>query len=431
MAFPDRARPRVSRETRLLLTTVFLSIAALWVLARIRFPERPATPNPVTPLLAQLSPRRVLFEDLERAVFELEPEALSALHVLSVQPAGPAGGWDGSGHSIASLRFRDDAVVALMDTVVGVSITGGKLLAHDPVTGLAVIRTASSELPPLRTWTPQSTDYPRYVLVSDASQGSISLRPVFVGHLRAVPKSAWSGDTWRMTSDVTLPNGTFVFTTSGALAGMVVGQPDEPAIVPASTLISSAQRLLEQDQAAVGSLGINVQPLTPQLQGATGLKSGVVVTRVDPKSPAAGKIVATDIIDAVDRYTILTKADWDAHATRVPAGNMITLRIRRSGRTEEVQVTAFPPAAAAASSRLGLTMRVRSGIGTEVLYVEDGSAAMLAGIAVNDVLTRFGEWPAPMPEQINDAFAAATKDRALLVAVTRGGSHFVVALVKQ
>jgi hypothetical protein len=36
-----------------------------------------------------------------------------------------------------------------------------------------------------------------------------------------------------------------------------------------------------------------------------------------------------------------------------------------------------------------------------------------------------------MPEQINDAFAAATKDRALLVAVTRGGSHFVVALVKQ
>jgi len=76
-------------------------------------------------------------------------------------------------------------------------------------------------------------------------------------------------------------------------------------------------------------------------------------------------------------------------------------------------------------------MRVRSGIGTEVLYVEDGSAAMLAGIAVNDVLTRFGEWAAPMPEQINDAFAAATKDRALLVAVTRGGSHFVVALVKQ
>ena len=48
-------RPRVSRETRLLLTTALVAIAALWVLARIRFPDSPATPNPVAPLLSQLA----------------------------------------------------------------------------------------------------------------------------------------------------------------------------------------------------------------------------------------------------------------------------------------------------------------------------------------------------------------------------------------
>jgi C-terminal processing protease CtpA/Prc len=75
-------------------------------------------------------------------------------------------------------------------------------------------------------------------------------------------------------------------------------------------------------------------------------------------------------------------------------------------------------------------MRVTSGVGTEVLSVEEGSAAMRAGIAVGDVLTRIGDIAAPTPAQVTRAFAAA-KDRALLVAITRGTQHFVVGLVSQ
>src|SRR5262245_22409325 len=82
MPFPHR--PRVSRETRLLLATVFFSMIALWVLARIRFPEQPHAPNPVAPLLTQLAPDTA-FEDLARAVYELEPKAASALTMISVQ----------------------------------------------------------------------------------------------------------------------------------------------------------------------------------------------------------------------------------------------------------------------------------------------------------------------------------------------------------
>src|SRR5215831_6813805 len=107
MAFPDLPRPRVSRETRLLLLTVFLSLATLWVLGRIRFPDRPRTANPVAPLLTQLA-RGTAFEDIERAVHELEPEVMSALQVISMERAGSAGGKGGAGQSIPSLRFRDD-----------------------------------------------------------------------------------------------------------------------------------------------------------------------------------------------------------------------------------------------------------------------------------------------------------------------------------
>jgi hypothetical protein len=430
MAFPDVPRPRVSRETRLLLLTVFLSLAMLWVLGRIRFPERPRTANPVAPLLTQLA-RGTAFEDIERAVHELEPEVMPALQVISMERAGSAGGKGGAGQSIPSLRFRDDAVVALIDNVAGASITGGTLVARDPVTGLAVLRTASSELPSIQTWTPQGFDYPRYVLVSDVSQARVSLHPVFVGHLSTAPNSAWSADVWRMSSSETVPNGAFVFTTSGALAGLVIGQPDSPAIVPADTVISMAQRLVGEGQKPAGWLGIDVQPLTPQIRSGTGLTSGAVVTWVDPQGPAAGKIVATDIIEAADDQRIQTKADWEAHTARVTVRDVITLRIWRNGRTEQLQVTALESGIAAVSSRLGLTLRVRSGVGAGVLNVEEGSVAMRAGIEVDDVLTRVGDIAAPTPAQITGTFAAASKDRALLAAITRGTRHFVVALVKQ
>jgi hypothetical protein len=410
--------------------TLFLSLAALWVLARIRFPEQPRTPNPVAPLLTQLAPGTA-FEDLERTVFELEPQVVPALHMLSVRQAGDMGGVGGQGQSIPSLRFRNDAVVALIDTPATVSITGGTLVAHDSVTGLSVLQTSSSDFQPIRTWTPQRIDYPRYVLASDVSQGRLSLRPVFLGHLSVSRNPTWSADVWGMSSYATVPNGTFVFTTSGLLAGLVIGQPETPAIVPADTVISLAQRLLEEGQEPPGWLGIDVQPLTPQIRTATGMTAGVVVTWVDPQGPAAGKIVATDIIiKTAGENAIETIADWEAGPARLTAGEVITLRIWRNGREEEVQLTAIPPRAASVSSRLGLTMRMRAGVGAEVLSVEEGSVAMRSGIAVDDVLTRIGDIAAPTPAQVTRAFAAA-KDRALLVAITRGTRHFVVGLVNQ
>jgi len=402
---------------------------ALWVLARIRFPEQPHAPNPVAPLLTQLAPDTA-FEDLARTVFELEPKAASALTMISVQRPSLAIRSGDETQLIPSLRFRDDAVVALIDTPTGASISGGTLVAHDPVTGLAVLRTASSELPQVRTWTPQRIGYPRYVLVSDVSQGSFSLRPVFIGQLSTAPSSAWSADVWRVSSYAAVPNGAFVFTTSGALAGLAIRQREGSAIVPANTVISLAQRLLDEGHKPPGRLGIGVQPLTPQIRSATGRTSGVVVTWVDPQGPSAGKLVATDIIEGAGEGGIQTISDWETHENGMIAGDVVQLRIWRNGATAYVQLTALPPQMKALSPRLGLTMRLKSGAGTEVLAVEEGSVAMRAGIVVDDVLTRIGDLAAPTPADVTSAFAAA-KDRSVLVAITRGNEHFVVGLVRQ
>ena len=65
-------RPSVSRDTRLLLGIVLASIALLWVLARIRFPDRVPTSNPVPPVLAQLAPPSPL-DEIAESVAQLQP----------------------------------------------------------------------------------------------------------------------------------------------------------------------------------------------------------------------------------------------------------------------------------------------------------------------------------------------------------------------
>ena len=79
----ERRRP-LSRETRLLLMTILVSFAALWVLARIRFAERPVTPNPITPVLTQLAPPPV-FEQLSSAVFQVESRLSPVLMGIEVR----------------------------------------------------------------------------------------------------------------------------------------------------------------------------------------------------------------------------------------------------------------------------------------------------------------------------------------------------------
>ena len=62
MSTSNILRSRVSRETRQLLIAALVAVVALWLLARIRFPGAPATPNPIPSLLSQLSvaPRLVV-----------------------------------------------------------------------------------------------------------------------------------------------------------------------------------------------------------------------------------------------------------------------------------------------------------------------------------------------------------------------------------
>ena len=256
-------RPRVSRETRLLFVTVLISIGTLWVLARVRFPERPVTPNPVPPLLTQLAVRP-RFEDLALAVAELESRLAPSLLALELEQSPPSGDQPAFARDvIPALRIRDDVVVTLLETASGVASVQRPanltVLAGDSASGLAVIRVPTAPAPVLTVWSPQRMQSPRYLIVSDVSRQGTSLRPVFVGSLYPAASPMWSESIWAVPAHTDLATGAFVFTTEGTLAGLAIEHAGRPAILPAEALIRAADRLLREGSRNGGWLGVEVQ----------------------------------------------------------------------------------------------------------------------------------------------------------------------------
>src|SRR5262245_50811752 len=168
-----RHRPRVSRETRLLLATVCVATLALWVLARVRSLESgsgvPASPAPA--LLAPLVGES--HDQLNADIARLEARIAPWLATLTVEPAvsGRSVPTVAQGHandgamatpgvpkvfqrptlgSVPSVRVRGDLALAIAPAGSTVQPDAGiEVVGNDPSTGLTVIRYMTSAPPPL------------------------------------------------------------------------------------------------------------------------------------------------------------------------------------------------------------------------------------------------------------------------------------------
>jgi hypothetical protein len=432
-----RERRPLSRETRLLLVTILVSLAALWVLARIRFTERPVTPNPITPVLTQLAPPPV-FEQLSSAVSQVQSR-LSPL-LMGIDVWRPASFGDQRRDVLPALRLdRDIAVVMLnqSESAAGTDLGPGvKVIAVDPASGLAVlgVPTSNPSAEPFSAparWSPRRPEYPRFLVAGEVSSGSVSVRPVFVGGLEAIASPVWSETIWVMPASTGLHPGTFVFTIDGAFAGLVVNVGDRPALVPGETVRTTVDRLRLEGHREYGRLGIETRPLTPDLASTTGARVGVVVTWVDPQGPAAGQLDVTDVIVAVGGEPLSTSDQWRARTARLTVGETIILAVRQGNDVRTVTLTARPVSTPARpQALLGLTMRTLPRVGVHVLGVAPASVAALAGIEPGDVITMIGDHQAPTAADVRRVFGSASDDPSVLVALTRGPSHHVLVLKK-
>jgi hypothetical protein len=440
-------RPRVSRDTRLLFAIVLISVATLWVLARVRYPDRVPTANPVPPVLAQLAPPSA-FDDIVSTVAQLEPRVQSSVVAVAVRRPDPARPGPASG-TVAALRFRDGVALARIDA--GTELPAGAFengveVAHDPATDVAVIRVPGGAVPALTAWTPRQFDAPRFLLAADVRPEGTSLRPVFVGSLYSIDSPVWAGPVWAVPGELDVAPGTFLFTLDGLFAGLAVRRADGLAIVPGDAVLAIAERLAAEMPVLPGYLGVSVQAMTPIIAAATAMGAGaagepaatavagVVVTWVDPQGPAAAQIRTTDVVEALSGEPIPTLEHWQARLSRMRQGESVILAIRTQGSVREVQLTAAAVPPVPANQPLGLllrTVRQTSAPGAEVVRVDPDSVALRAGIAAGDIITTIGDVRAPTAAQVSRVFAAAPDGALLLVGVTRGNTHYVTALERK
>jgi hypothetical protein len=380
-------QPVISRETRLLLITIVVSVGALWLLARLRFQDRQVATAPVVPVLAQLRPQSS-YDDLARSLSNLRPGVSAVMGAAE----------DGA----QALRIGEDAGITLAPS------------------GLELVRLPMADVPFLNAWTPRIFDYPRYLVAADFVAGSLSLRPVFVGSLVPVESPIWNASIWRLPPGVILAPGTFAFTTEGLLAGMAVEHEDALSLVPAQVVLDIAGRLGQETPHAPGHLGITVQPTSV----------GLAIAWVDPAGPAAGQLAATDLVEAVNGQPVATADAWRARVSRVASGDEMKLRVLSSGQARDVSIVAVTATEPREDPALGIRMRTLPRVGAEVQGVEPRSRADRAGIRTGDVITSIGGRPAPTVAQVTRTFDAAQQGEKILAAVSHGDEHRVVVIEK-
>ncbi len=413
-------RPSVSRETRRLLLAGALAVAALWGLARIRFEDRPLTPNPVPAVLSQLQ-APPSYDELAETLAQLQVRVEPAVIVFET-PSSDLGVTERR----AALRWRDGAAVVVLGAAERGAVPDARILAVEPATGLAVVRVASLDaVAAPATWLPRRERQPRYLFASDVGAGGVTLRPVYVGALEAVSSPPWPEPVWAVPAGVTLTPGTLLFSGNAEFAGVAVALAGGVGIVPADTVLAAAARLLETPGRAPSTLGIEVQPLTAPVAALTGATQGVVVTWVPPTGDAAALRVG-DVIDAVNGQSTGTRPQWEARTAAMAAGERATLRVRRDGEVIAVTITAAP--GPALDRTLGLGLRHVAGAGAEVTRVDRGTAGARAGLQRGDLITRVAAVATPTPAQVTAAFVALTDGQRALLAVTRGDSHHVLVL---
>jgi hypothetical protein len=381
-------------------------------------------------LLTQLSARPGLPEIASEIARVQKRLAGSLLVSADLLTAGATGGAAASTFP-AALRIRQDAAIVLLPRSVHDALPGGaNLLAMDRATGLTIMHTEGTDpvLVPA-PWTPETLDVPRYFMATVIALDHVALQPVFITAMKPDRSPAWSGPVWMLPPAADIAAGSMLFTPNGEIVGVVTRHRGAPAVVPGDTLLADAQRLLDRGRIVPGQIGMAAQDLTAPLAAATGAAAGIIVTWVDPDGPARDVGVG-DVVESINGASIGSLEEWDVRSRRLSAGESVTLDLRRRGAARRVQFVAVPVGEHGAARALGLVARYVSGLGSEVLDIDRGSAAEAAGLRIGDVITSIESSRRPSPARIAQVYAAADEGYAMLVGITRNRTPQVLALVK-
>jgi len=244
-----------------------------------------------------------------------------------------------------------------------------------------------------------------------------------------------------------------IFSPSGGSVGIGFA-------IPASLIHDVVAQLKEHGRVTRGYLGVNIQPVTPEIASALGIKEskGALVAEVVANGPASkAGFEQGDIVTAINGQAVDDHTDLTRKVAAIPTGQVATFNVSRQGKPLQLKVTigtrpdaqqlasnapnnsSLAPSSANAAG-LGLSsltpeakknFNIADSVvsGAVITKVDPDSDAADKGLQPGDVVLRVGSRVVRSPADFQSSVAEAKKGGRtsvlLLVAHSQGGTGFV------
>ena len=347
-------------------------------------------------------------------------------------------------------------------TTDGGETYSAKVIGTDPRTDLALIKVDGNKFPYVKfaDKAPRVGDWVIAVgnpfgLGGTVTAGIVSARGRDIGdgpyddfiQIDApVNKGNSGGPTFDVDGNVIGVN-TAIYSPSGGSVGIAFA-------IPSDTVKSVIAQLRAKGVVTRGWIGVEVQPVTPEIADSMGLKkaTGALVAEPQPGSPAVkAGIKSGDVITAVNDKPVRNARELARMIGTMAPGTSVKLDLIRNGDQKTITVTlgTLPPEKVASNGpsqqsqgsdvevpKLGFKVAAGSAVsgananGVVVTSVTDGGVAASHGLQVGDVILDVGGKPVSTPANVNEQLSEARKEgkHTVLFRVKSGGNTKFVAL---
>jgi serine protease Do len=352
------------------------------------------------------------------------------------------------GYAVTNNHVVEKATAVEVSTDDGKTHTA-KVIGTDPRTDLALIKVdGGSDFPyvKLAETAPRIGDWVLAVgnpfgLGGSVTAGIVSARGRDIGagpyddflQIDAPVNRGNSGGPTFNTEGSVIGVNTAIFSPSGGSVGIAFA-------IPAETVKSVVAQLKDRGSVTRGWIGVQIQPVTPEIADSLGMKKpgGALVAEPQKDGPAlkAG-IQAGDVIASVDQKPVIDARDLARKIAGMAPGTSVKLGVIRNGQEKTVNLTLgeLPNVREARADaqgskkkeqsnepRLGLSLAPADGDekGVVVAEVDPSGPAADFGFKAGDVIMEVAGKAVATPDELRKALGSARAE----------GKHSVLMRVK-